>query len=239
MAPISGSGEPDLLSMGLPPEADPLGFIGPSTLSAQATSLPPADSSEPLVLQKPKRKVAGTLGYNAPGDNGFLATGYKLMFRETGATSCTFSLFVKDKELPALVKLELDTPTKVTVPTKNGDMAITLTYKGANDDGRKQVEYVMEGGVETVTGVMERFRKVGTVMRSAGRKLLQHLPEVIVVGFAAGLAACGFSMDWIRNELGRLHPYVTAAVPALIAGVAIWAGFVREKFIKKEMENSD
>ncbi len=179
------------------------------------------------------------LHYDAPGDNGFLATGYKLMYRAAYATSCTFSLFVKDKELPELLTLELDTPRTVTVPTKNGDMTITLTYKGANDVGRKQVEYVMEGGVETVTGVMERFRKAGAIMRSAGRKLLQHMPEVVVVGLAAGLAACGFSMDWIRNELGRLHPYVTAAVPVVIAAVAIWSGFEREKIIKKEMENSD
>ncbi|MFH0885175.1 MAG: hypothetical protein V1861_05695 [Candidatus Micrarchaeota archaeon] len=237
IAPIPGSsGEPDLLAAGLPPEAEP---VGPAAIAAEATSLPPPAITVHPNIPKPKRRVTGMLGYKAPGDNGFLATGYKLMFRASSATSCTFSLIVKGKELPELVTLELDTPKKVTVPTKNGNMEITLTYKGANPEGQKQVEYVMEGGVEAVTGVMERFRKAGTVIRSAGRKLYQHLPEVIVVGFAAGLAVCGFSMDWIRTELGRLHPYVTAAVPALIAGVAIWAGFEREKSIKKEMESSD
>lgn len=233
---------PDLFGDMLPPEAEPSLPPVPVPSAAPAVSSAPSAavaSARPAPVPVQTRKVAGTLGFAQPGDNAMIALGYKLQFRAPTPNSCFFSLIVKNAEWPELLNLELDTPKRVEIPTKKGTVAITFTYKGANDIGQKQVDYVMEGGVEAVTSVKEGFRKTGGVLRSAMTKFVQHLPEVIVAGFAVGLAACGFTMGWIKTQLGVLHPYVTVAVPLVIAAMATWAGFAREKQIKKEMEGSD
>lgn len=240
--PASADDPLGLLGDLLPPEAEPALPPVPAPKAAPAVSAaPPGVASAKMgpAAAEQKRKVSGTLYFAQPGDDAMIASGFKLQFRAPAPTSCFFSLIVKGKEWPELLSLELDTPKKVELPTKKGVVSITFTYKGANDIGQKRVDYAMEGGVEAVTQATEGFRKAGTVLRSGWKKLVQHLPEVIVTGFAVGLAVCGFTMGWIRNQLGVLHPYVTVAVPLAIASLATWTGFAREKDIRKEMEGSD
>ncbi|MCI0503855.1 hypothetical protein L0Y65_04035 [Candidatus Micrarchaeota archaeon] len=227
-------------------------IIAPADLPSLAGLLPEEATPEPAPLPrevklapkaKPpaaelKRKEFGTLGFRQLSDNGHLPSKYKLTYTgQSGATSCNFLLIGKETQQ---VTLELGVPRTLTVQTKGGPMSVTLTYAGASKtDGAKEVEYVVEGGVSAVTGIMERFKGFGPAALSAWQSLVKHLPEAISLGFAAGLAVCGFTMDWIGAQLGRFHPYVTAAVPALMAGLAMWTWAERSKHIKRESEKAE
>jgi hypothetical protein len=228
--PVSGPGaaipdEAPSLSALIPDEAAPEAPVLANEAPAKSKSKPPAAEL--------KRKESGTRSFKALSDNGWLPSRYKLTYTgQAPNNACNFLLIGKEERQ---LTLELNVPQKLTVSTKGGPMEVTLTYTGlSKTDGARQVEYVVEGGVSAVTGIMERFRNVGPAALSAWQSLKKHLPETIAIGFAAGLAVCGFTMDWVATLLGRFHPYVTAAVPAFMAGLALWTWAERSKDIRKE-----
>jgi hypothetical protein len=229
-APEQLPAEPSSLSSLIPDEAAPEAPVMPDEAPAKAKSKPPAAEL--------RRKESGTRSFKALSDNGWLPSRYKLTYTgQAPNNACNFLLIGKEERQ---LTLELNVPQKLTVQTKGGPMDVTLTYTGlSKTDGARQVDYVVEGGVSAVTGIMERFRNVGPVALSAWRSLVKHLPETIAIGYAAGIAVCGFTMSWIKTTLGGFHPYVTVAVPVIMTGLALWTWAARNKAIRKENEKTE
>ena len=186
------------------------------------------------VPREPKRVINGTLAFDQIGDNGPLPCKYKLSYKgPASATSCNFWLIGKQQ---SQITLELFEPQELVVPVKGGEVKMTLIYKGASKEGQKEVEFEVEGGIGAVTGIFERARLIGPATVSVFKSAVTHLRELSLLAFSGGLAACGFAIDAIGESLGRLHPYVTVAVPAVMAGLAIWAWGHHNKELKKAAE---
>ncbi|MEW6035012.1 MAG: hypothetical protein AB1529_00225 [Candidatus Micrarchaeota archaeon] len=178
---------------------------------------------KPIVVEEAQRKVHGVVAFDDEGDDAMLPSRYKLNFQGMeGANKCKFVLVGKSiKE----VSLELGVPKTVTVDSSGGMMSVTLTYQGANAQGKKEVEYTVEGGVAAVTQALEKTRKAGSAVRSKLSRFIDHLPEVFVGAFGAALAVCGATMDWIKSS--TLNTVIVVSAVAVIGVLAVWTGIER------------
>ncbi len=208
-------------------EEEPAGAQPPPQPAApqglRALPIEEEEPPRPVVVEEAQRKVHGVVAFDDEGDDAMLPSRYKLNFQGMeGANKCKFVLVGKSiKE----VSLELGVPKTVTVDSSGGMMSVTLTYQGANAQGKKEVEYTVEGGVAAVTQALEKTRKAGSAVRSKLSRFVDHLPEVFVGAFGAALAVCGATMEWIKSS--TLNTAIVVSAVAVIGVLAVWTGIER------------
>jgi len=199
----------------------------PSFGSLELESEPGQEEAEETPAQEPARTrtVSDTLAFAEKGDSGRIGSRYKLAFeRMAGPDRCEFTLIGREVRALELVKGEEQT---LSVRTSNGEISVTLKFLGANEYGKKEVEYQVEGDIASVSDVLEKSRKVGEFARDQLYSLIPDAGEISLSATGIVLGVLMLTTPVAEHLLGRLQAPYAILTMVVAGGLAIWSGVER------------
>jgi len=171
------------------------------------------------------------LAFTNAGDNGFIMRGLKLTYQFTGPSELRAKLIGKGVEQDLELKQGRETHTEITTP--RGVVSVTLTYRGANEQGAKEVHAIAEGTTSAMD-LLEKTRKMGISLKGSVTWMRRHVADIIVGTFLAASSTAILTLGWVKATMGPLHPWVGIGYAVAGAALVAWQAIERNRYFKKE-----